>query len=47
MQAPIEAINDVILPTDQMTLASLTEQSQRLHRLVGDLSECRGRRNAS
>ena len=38
MQATIEAINDGILPSDQTTLATLTEQSQRLHRLVGDLS---------
>ena len=38
MQATIEAINDGILPSDQMTLSTLTEQSQRLHRLVGDLS---------
>ena len=38
MQATIEAINDGILPSDQMTLATLTDQSQRLHRLVGDLS---------
>ena len=38
MQATIEAINDGILPNDLTTLATLTEQSQRLHRLVGDLS---------
>jgi signal transduction histidine kinase len=38
MQATIEAVNDGILPTDQTTLATLTDQSQRLHRLVGDLS---------
>ena len=38
MQATIEAVNDGILPPDQMTLATLTDQSQRLHRLVGDLS---------
>ncbi len=38
MQATIEAISDGILPSDQTTLATLTEQSQRLHRLVGDLS---------
>jgi two-component system sensor histidine kinase BaeS len=38
MQATIEAISDGILPGDQTTLATLTEQSQRLHRLVGDLS---------
>jgi signal transduction histidine kinase len=38
MQATIEAINDGILPSDQTTMATLTEQSQRLHRLVGDLS---------
>ncbi len=38
MQATIEAITDGILPSDQSTLATLTEQSQRLHRLVGDLS---------
>jgi signal transduction histidine kinase len=38
MQATIEAINDGILPSDQTTLSTLTEQSQRLHRLVGDLS---------
>ncbi len=38
IQATIEAVNDGILPNDQRTLATLTEQSQRLHRLVGDLS---------
>jgi len=38
MQATIEAVNDGILPSDQTTLETLTEQSQRLHRLVGDLS---------
>ena len=38
MQATIEAVNDGILPSDQTTLATLTEQSLRLHRLVGDLS---------
>jgi signal transduction histidine kinase len=38
MQATIEAVTDGILPTDQSTLDTLTEQSQRLHRLVGDLS---------
>ena len=38
MQATIEAISDGILPSAQTTLATLTEQSQRLHRLVGDLS---------
>ena len=38
MQATIEAITDGILPSDEATLATLTEQSQRLHRLVGDLS---------
>ena len=38
IQATIEAVNDGILPTDQATLATLTDQSQRLHRLVGDLS---------
>ena len=38
MQATIEAVTDGILPSDQRTLATLTEQSQRLHRLVGDLS---------
>lgn len=38
MQATIEAVTDGILPSDQTTLATLTEQSQRLHRLVGDLS---------
>ena len=38
IQATIEAITDGILPSDQTTLATLTEQSQRLHRLVGDLS---------
>ena len=38
MQATIEAITDGILPSDDSTLATLTEQSQRLHRLVGDLS---------
>jgi two-component system, OmpR family, sensor histidine kinase BaeS len=38
MQATIEAVTDGILPSDQATLDTLTEQSQRLHRLVGDLS---------
>jgi two-component system, OmpR family, sensor histidine kinase BaeS len=38
IEATIEAITDGILPADQSTLATLTEQSQRLHRLVGDLS---------
>lgn len=38
MQATIEAIADGILPADQATLGTLTEQSERLHRLVGDLS---------
>jgi len=38
IQATIEAITDGILPSDHSTLATLTEQSQRLHRLVGDLS---------
>ncbi len=38
MQATIEAVTDGILPPDSTTLATLTEQSQRLHRLVGDLS---------
>ncbi len=38
MQATIEAVTDGILPSDEATLATLTEQSQRLHRLVGDLS---------
>jgi len=38
MQATIEAVNDGILPSDQTTLETLTEQSQRLHQLVGDLS---------
>jgi two-component system, OmpR family, sensor histidine kinase BaeS len=38
MKATIEAVTDGILPSDQTTLATLTEQSQRLHRLVGDLS---------
>jgi len=38
MQATIEGITDGILPNDETTLATLTEQSQRLHRLVGDLS---------
>ena len=38
MQATIEAVTDGILPNDQSTLATLTDQSQRLHRLVGDLS---------
>ena len=38
MQATIEALSDGILPSDQTTFATLTEQSQRLHRLVGDLS---------
>ena len=38
IEATIEAVNDGILPSDQTTLLTLTEQSQRLHRLVGDLS---------
>jgi len=38
MQVTIEAVNDGILPTDATTLATLTDQSKRLHRLVGDLS---------
>ena len=38
IEATIEAVTDGILPSDQTTLATLTEQSQRLHRLVGDLS---------
>jgi len=38
MQATIEAVTDGILPSDQTTLATLTDQSQRLHRLPGDLS---------
>ena len=38
MQATIEAVADGILPSDQTTLSTLTEQSERLHRLVGDLS---------
>ncbi|MHB8275435.1 MAG: sensor histidine kinase [Dermatophilaceae bacterium] len=38
IEATIEAVNDGILPSDQTTLSTLTEQSQRLHRLVGDLS---------
>jgi two-component system, OmpR family, sensor histidine kinase BaeS len=38
IEATIEAMADGILPIDQSTLETLTEQSQRLHRLVGDLS---------
>lgn len=38
IEATIEAVTDGILPSDQSTLATLTEQSQRLPRLVGDLS---------
>ena len=38
IEATIEAVADGILPADQSTLETLTEQSQRLHRLVGDLS---------
>jgi len=38
IEATIEAITDGILPNDETTLTTLTEQSQRLHRLVGDLS---------
>jgi two-component system, OmpR family, sensor histidine kinase BaeS len=38
IEATIEAVADGILPADQSTLATLAEQSQRLHRLVGDLS---------
>jgi len=38
IEATIEAVTDGILPSDPTTMATLTEQSQRLHRLVGDLS---------
>jgi two-component system sensor histidine kinase BaeS len=38
IEATIEAVTDGILPNDASTLATLTEQSSRLHRLVGDLS---------
>ena len=38
IEATIEAVTDGILPADQSTLDTLTDQSQRLHRLVGDLS---------
>jgi len=38
IEATIEAVTDGILPNDAAILATLTEQSQRLHRLVGDLS---------
>ena len=38
MQATIEAVTDGILPSDETTWTTLTEQSQRLHWLVGDLS---------
>ena len=38
IEATIEAVSDGILPADQSTLETLTEQSQRLHRLVSDLS---------
>ena len=38
IEATIEAVTDGILPSDAAILATLTEQSQRLHRLVGDLS---------
>jgi two-component system, OmpR family, sensor histidine kinase BaeS len=38
IEATIKAMADGILPIDQSTLETLTEQSQRLHRLVGDLS---------
>ena len=38
LEATIEALSDGILPSDQSTLTTLAEQSQRLHRLVGDLS---------
>jgi signal transduction histidine kinase len=38
IEATIEAMADGILPIDQSTLETLTEQSQRLHQLVGDLS---------
>ena len=38
IEATIEAVSDGILPADQSTLDTLTDQSQRLHRLVGDLS---------
>jgi len=37
-EATIEAVSDGILPIDLATMATLTGQSQRLHRLVGDLS---------
>jgi two-component system sensor histidine kinase BaeS len=38
LEATIEAVSDGILPIDQTTMATLKGQSQRLHRLVGDLS---------
>jgi two-component system, OmpR family, sensor histidine kinase BaeS len=38
IEATIEAVSDGVLPADQDTLDTLTEQSQRLDRLVGDLS---------
>jgi two-component system sensor histidine kinase BaeS len=38
IEATLEAVSDGILPADQSTLDTLTEQSKRLHRLVGDLS---------
>jgi Signal transduction histidine kinase len=38
IEATLEAVTDGILPADQSTMDTLIEQSQRLHRLVGDLS---------
>ena len=37
LEATIEAITDGVLPVDQTSLTTLTEQASRLHRLVADL----------
>jgi len=37
LEATVEAMIDGILPVDEITLTTLTEQASRLHRLVADL----------
>lgn len=37
LEATVEAISDGVLPVDQTTLSTLSEQASRLHRLVADL----------